>query len=196
MLKEVKMAIILTRTFLPVGQGACYLEEFTLGTSPNNPRFVMMYDCGSNTKDFAKDVLKKELKNISKIDLLIISHFHEDHVNLLPYLKQIGIKVKTIWIPYYNRDTKKALSFDSRIEQKLLENSEAYLTDLLKVSGWRQLKVLGNDLIMLSPYLSTLKKSMAMFFLLFFRKYGFIYRTIIIIRSESGPFNKSCKSSG
>ena len=126
------MSIKLMRTFLPVGQGACYLEEFTLGSFPNNPHFVMMYDCGSSTKDFAKDVLKKELENISKVDLLIISHFHEDHVNLLPYLKQIGIKVKIIWIPYYDQDTKKALSFDSRIEQKILENPQKYLTDLFE----------------------------------------------------------------
>ena len=132
MLKEAKMSIKLMRTFLPVGQGACYLEEFTLGSFPNNPHFVMMYDCGSSTKDFAKDVLKKELENISKVDLLIISHFHEDHVNLLPYLKQIGIKVKTIWIPYYDQETKKALSFDSRIEQKLLEDPKKYLTGLFE----------------------------------------------------------------
>lgn len=59
------MSVELTRIFLPVGQGACYLEEFVSVGEQNENRFVMMYDCGSTSTGWARKVLQKALENIS-----------------------------------------------------------------------------------------------------------------------------------
>lgn len=124
------MSVELTRTFLPVGQGACYLEEFVFSEKQNKTKFVMMYDCGCTSTDWAKKVLKKELENISEIDLLILSHFHEDHVNLLPYLQNLKVNIKNVWIPYFNEEQIKILSYDDHINLDLLNQPKSYLRGL------------------------------------------------------------------
>ena len=72
----------LTRTFHPVGQGAFYTERFYDG---DKNVFNMVYDCGSSTKS---QYLKNEINDAFKdgtgkaeIDILFVSHFHNDHVN-------------------------------------------------------------------------------------------------------------------
>ena len=113
---------MLTRTFLPVGQGACYLERFTVFESDEdrcsviceNPFFAedrigrkardpheynMLYDCGSTTAmDCLERSLKEHLKIGSTIDAVFISHFDEDHVNGLPFLFE-NYDVKNLYIP-------------------------------------------------------------------------------------------------
>lgn len=68
----------MTRTFHPVGQGAFYSEEFLNNSDNNRILYTAVYDCGSNLKT----TLKKRIEDERHIvDLLFISHFHEDHIN-------------------------------------------------------------------------------------------------------------------
>lgn len=80
------------REFLPVGQGAFYIEIFA-----ND--FTVVYDCGSyGDIQFITNTIKtSNLKN--DIDLLVISHFHEDHINGLEYLFK-NYTIKKMLIPY------------------------------------------------------------------------------------------------
>lgn len=96
------------RTFHSIGQGAFYTEVFK--------GLNVVYDCGSSTDI---NILIKEIKATfdekEKIDLLFISHFHEDHINgidflldycdikyvLLPLQQEID-KVYTLIDNYYN----------------------------------------------------------------------------------------------
>lgn len=79
------------RRFLPVGQGAFYVEEFADG-------FTLVYDCGSyGNISLINDAIEKS--KIRKIDLLVISHFHEDHINGLAYLFK-NFTVKKMLMPY------------------------------------------------------------------------------------------------
>ena len=74
------------REFHPVGQGAFYTEVF-LGD--DGGRFVVVYDCGTETADDAMDVtLNDQIQQFANrlspyitIDILFISHFHADHIS-------------------------------------------------------------------------------------------------------------------
>ncbi len=71
------------RSFLPVGQGAFYFEQFSFDTE----RVNVVYDCGSSTD---VHIVEKEIRNNFQkgetIDAVFISHLDEDHINGLPYL--------------------------------------------------------------------------------------------------------------
>lgn len=86
------------RTFHAVGQGAFYTEEF-------GDEFTMVYDCGSYTgSNIIEDEIKKSgLK--TEIDLLVISHFHADHINGLNYLLE-NYTIKNILLPFLHDDEK------------------------------------------------------------------------------------------
>lgn len=82
------------RTVYPVGQGSFYSEVFFL---PEGRVFTVVYDCGSfNTKELHREI---DHSGIKEIDLLVISHFHADHINGLIYLNKKGIKARKIVIP-------------------------------------------------------------------------------------------------
>lgn len=93
------------RSFLPVGQGAFYCEQFD-GLLSNNKKVNIVYDCGSST-----DVkwVEAEIRAIFDKDEIIhavfISHLHNDHINGLKYLLKY-CNVKNIFFPLMNEDEK------------------------------------------------------------------------------------------
>lgn len=75
---------MLTRTALPVGQGAFYSESFT-DVRANTIRHIV-YDCGAlDNNNIMTQELPKEIDGLlakgDHIDILFISHFDADHVN-------------------------------------------------------------------------------------------------------------------
>lgn len=90
--------------------------------------FNFVYDCGSKKMPInAIQSYKKSLteKNNYKLDLLIISHFHEDHMNGLVELLK-GIEVDTVIIPYYE-PIKRAITAVEIIE----ENNKEWLFEFI-----------------------------------------------------------------
>jgi hypothetical protein len=86
--------MIIERRFHAVGQGAFYSEVHFYHYEPNNQIFTVVYDCGSMTDS---KLIPKRIKedfnqpNVSEkdklaVDILFISHFHEDHINGCKYL--------------------------------------------------------------------------------------------------------------
>lgn len=99
---------IMQRVFMPVGQGAFYIEKF-------NDGFTVVYDCGSykNTS-----IVEENIKNSildTKIDLLVISHYHEDHINGLEYIFK-NFDVKRMLMPYLNLTEKMESFIDADIK--------------------------------------------------------------------------------
>jgi ribonuclease BN (tRNA processing enzyme) len=69
----------MTRTFHPIGQSAFYSEKFESG-------FTIVYDCGGSTKAIVEQEIQNSFEKDEKIDIVFISHFHNDHINGLEFL--------------------------------------------------------------------------------------------------------------
>lgn len=83
------------RIIYPVGFGAFFLEKFTSGEDED---LYVVYDCGSNTKGKKKYIADTIKNEIPKVDILFISHFHEDHINCID---KLPISTNTIVVlPY------------------------------------------------------------------------------------------------
>lgn len=97
------------RRFLPIGQGAFYLEQFFNHSdhrSESDNTINVVYDCGSSS---GSNLLHKQIDNCfdhgEKIHALFLSHFDEDHVNGLEYLLQ-HTQVEHIFFPLLTEEDK------------------------------------------------------------------------------------------
>lgn len=93
--------MIVSRVIHPVGQGAFYSEK----VRTNGKTLNIVYDCGSTTSykvNRNKPILQAEIETFydknENIDVLFISHFDNDHVNGLKYLKE-HCNIKRVVMP-------------------------------------------------------------------------------------------------
>lgn len=91
------------RSFLPIGQGGFAVEQFDEG------RYNVVFDCGTTTrigkkncKKVIEDEIRRTFKLHTRIQKVFISHFHEDHINGLPFLLDHCF-VDEIYLPYLTR---------------------------------------------------------------------------------------------
>ena len=89
-----------TKTFYPVGQGGFYSERIWNGFECR----TVVYDCGAVNKDPTKKLQDCIISSgIKDVDVLVISHLDEDHINgicnLESYLKQHASRLPLILIP-------------------------------------------------------------------------------------------------
>ena len=94
----------LTRVIHPIGQGGFYTETFM--DDNNVELFNMVYDCGSETNKsrFIEPYLKQYISGSNKsIDVVFISHLHDDHINGLDYLLRTTT-VKNLFLPQLTPD--------------------------------------------------------------------------------------------
>ena len=103
----------MTRSFLPVGQGAFYVERFhNSGGQRDN---IVVYDCGSTSKICVERAIKRAFasKRASGnrkvvIDALFISHLHYDHISGIEALLK-RCEVKRIYLPYTTPEEREIL---------------------------------------------------------------------------------------
>jgi hypothetical protein len=137
------------RTFHPVGQGAFYTERHTV----NGEEFNIVYDCGSIS--IAETELKKEIEATfseeQKIDVLFISHFHDDHINGIKFLKD-RCEIKLVVMPFVDEKAKILLSIFNEIEggyqSALILINELSLSDTIKTI---QIKDISENNVSNSP---------------------------------------------
>lgn len=77
------------------GQGLFYIGEIDRS---KGEKFKFIYDCGGNNISGA---ISQHITKGEVIDMLVISHFDDDHINGLSYLFNKVSKIKRIFIPYY-----------------------------------------------------------------------------------------------
>jgi len=93
--------------FFPVGQGLFATGSIECLPSPRL-RYRWVYDCGSST---AKRLITNAITDLkddcgeAKLDLLTISHFHNDHISgVVELLNTIGAKTVMLpWAPLWHR---------------------------------------------------------------------------------------------
>ena len=93
----------LVRTIHPVGHGCFCSERFYEDGGQNV--FNVVYDCGSKTlaQQDLYSLTDAEFVNDSEIDILFISHFHDDHINGVDHLLS-RCKVKKVVVPFVGQE--------------------------------------------------------------------------------------------
>ncbi len=118
------MDISVERYHYPIGQGTFSAQ--IIRTSEK--RYVCVYDCGSST--FGNNIEKyaKELhgKTSGIIDLLVISHLDDDHVNGIRTLYKEGFFIKKVIMPYMTK-WERILFFLDKFNNDLSKGSNMFL---------------------------------------------------------------------
>lgn len=117
--------------FHNVGQGLFYSGRLINTNDPkNHEHFSFVYDCGSVP---SKDSLNREIDSFKKslplagssgekrLNLLVISHLHDDHVNGLERLLK-GVKVDTVVMPFLDEGLKSLPLLESTEEDEFLSD--------------------------------------------------------------------------
>lgn len=140
------------RSFLPVGQGAFYCEQF-YEDDHKDRRVNVVYDCGSSTN---VKLVETQIANMfyegEHIQALFISHLHDDHINGIPFLlrycqvEEIFFPLITpknaIYIKLYNMMANETDSFSSSFAENPVSAIEElhleYSPRLIQISEDRQ----------------------------------------------------------
>ncbi len=102
-------SIIAKFEYRPIGQGLFFTGKFNHVSS--NKRFTMVYDCGHSTYSTNASYIDAEIDEFvleigDKIDMLVISHFHADHINKITELLTKSRGAKEVYLPYLSDDDK------------------------------------------------------------------------------------------
>lgn len=86
-----------TMSFLDVGQGSATLIHC------KDPDFTMLVDTGEQGND---GVILDELKRLDtkKLDYVVLSHPHSDHVGSFPELAKTNLSIKNVMLPLLDND--------------------------------------------------------------------------------------------
>ncbi len=149
-----------TFRFHNVGQGLFYSGILNKKDSKSHATFSFVYDCGT---DSSMAFLKNEIDSFKqllptdekKLDLLVISHLHDDHVNGLEYLLK-GIKVDTVVMPYINDVLKSLPLVESSANSDFLRTFYLDPVNWFSLRGVRRVMLLGaEDIEQKETYLSS-----------------------------------------
>lgn len=130
-----------TFTVHPVGQGLFYSGVIKFNLDNNEKTFRFVFDCGSVTSNAGKEEVDRFRhedfsEETDRLDLLVISHFDADHVNLIKKLLATKRKVNKIVMPF--------IDFEERffLVLRFLEN---------KIAGTIDDDDIGTILLILNP---------------------------------------------
>ena len=160
------------RKLLPVGHGAFFVERIEV----DNVRVLTaVYDCGdSNGGLLVKQYAEQEFGNpnghVEYIDLLFISHFDNDHINGLEYIKPFLKTTTHVFIPFYYTNLQSIYDSNKRtgieyvvntlgevsIQPTLVQYREGYelgqLIDIDEVRQDNKRGVIGNGQSIIKKY--------------------------------------------
>ena len=147
------MSVHGTFRFHPIGQGLFYSGILMKKDGRQNHQFSFVYDCGTDSpRDFLweeidrfKLLLKKTgPKDTKKLDLLIVSHLHDDHVNGLERLLD-GVEVDTVVMPYLSDGLSYMARLESSYDEAFLQSFYLDPVAWFESKGVRRILLLGAD---------------------------------------------------
>lgn len=94
---EVKEGSI-TNLYDAFGKDASLIKDFGFSCITKYQGKTILFDAGSNAEIFEKNTTKLGI-DLSKVDIVVVSHGHFDHLNGIDYLLEVNPKVK-IYFPY------------------------------------------------------------------------------------------------
>lgn len=103
------MEISVERYHYPIGQGTFSAQIIrTKEDEVEKEKYVCVYDCGSTTSKVGKSNVEKFSKELYEkssriINMLVISHLDEDHVNGVRKLYKERFRIKKVVLPYMTR---------------------------------------------------------------------------------------------
>lgn len=95
--KEVKEGT-LTNLYDAFGKDTSLTKDFGFSCITNYQGKIILFDAGSNAGVFKSNVVKSGI-DLRKVDIVVVSHGHFDHLNGLDYLLEVNPQVK-IYFPY------------------------------------------------------------------------------------------------
>lgn len=98
------------RSFIPVGQGAFYCEQFM--NEESNETINIVYDCGSKSKSIIEKQIENTFDKGETIHAVFISHFHYDHISGLEHLLEY-CDVKIVFLPMVTDENKIVLCLNN-----------------------------------------------------------------------------------
>lgn len=126
----------LTRTVYPVGMGGFVSERFVREDAPSE--FCMVYDCGSDTHGMNTRINSIITNELTRVDVLFISHFHRDHINQvtkMPITKETKVFIPWLYNRYillieylYNMDYSSLVNW-------LMQNATVIFIDPFQIGG-------------------------------------------------------------
>lgn len=118
---------MMIRSFLPVGQGAFYCEQF--GGFAETERVNIIYDCGSSTNvKLVEEQIKNNFQKNEIIHAVFISHLDNDHINGIPFLLKY-CKVKKIFFPLLTESNAKYIKLYNLIKNNEKESFASSFVD-------------------------------------------------------------------
>jgi hypothetical protein len=125
--------------FHPVGQGLFYSGQIDQYRTDQDDRFSFVYDCGTDSNQrYVKAALEAYTID-GKLDLLILSHFHSDHINGVHKLLKKSGGTREVVLPYLHPDERLMIAGGYAVKKRLhtlpsdyiafLTNPITYLTD-------------------------------------------------------------------
>ncbi len=138
-----------TFRFHNVGQGLFYSGILNKKDSKSHALFSFVYDCGT---DSSMTFLESEIDsfklllptNEKKLDLLVISHLHDDHVNGVECLLK-DIKVDTVVMPYIDDGLKSLPLVESSANSDFLRTFYLDPVNWFSLMGVRRVMLLGAE---------------------------------------------------
>jgi len=126
------------RTFHTIGQGAFYTEVF-------ESEFITVYDCGGSNKQIIENEIKTTFEKGQIVDIVFISHLHNDHINGLEFLLQY-CDVKKVVLPLLNDAMKLSFILENTIYNRNKNNT--FIDDLIITPE----KILDHKVVLVEPY--------------------------------------------
>jgi len=120
-------------TLWPVGQGLFTHADIWVG----GKSFRVVYDCGTySSRQVVGPSFFAPLAN-KDVDLLVISHFHWDHISRIPeLLDAVGTKkVKEVWIPYLSPEQRLLFAVSTAMEGTETDESASRVNEITRMAG-------------------------------------------------------------